>query len=86
MSQGYVVWNQTVNEQQIEKALSVVRQPCHSSGRVLIERGLRQRPAAVYAFFREGLACRAIRAFDKHGVGWRGRREGSLLGVGSLNS
>ena len=86
MSQGYVVWNKTVNDQQIEKALSVVRQPCHSSDRFLIERGLRQRPAAVYASFREGLACHAIWTFDKHGVGRRGRREGSLLSVGSLNS
>jgi len=54
------------------------------SGPALVDRWLRQWGPAVFAFFLEGLVCHAIGASDENGIRRR-RREGGLLGVGSLN-
>jgi len=55
------------------------------SGPALVDRWLRQWGPAVFAFFLEGLVCHAIGASDENGIRGRRRREGGLLGVGSLN-
>ena len=52
---------------------------------VLVDSRLRQWGPAVLAFFPEGLVCHAIGASDENGIRGRRRREGGLLGVGSLN-
>src|SRR5207249_8717429 len=55
------------------------------AGPALVDRWLRQWGPAVFAFFLEGLVCHAIGASDENGIRGRRRREGGLLGVGSLN-
>ncbi len=51
----------------------------------LVNPRLRQGGPTVFAFFLEGLVCHAIGASDENGIRGRRRREGGLLGVGSLD-
>ena len=55
------------------------------SGPALVDRWLRQWGPTVFALFLEGLVCHAIGTSDENGIRGRRRREGCLLGVGSLN-